>query len=99
MSFHNSEIKAVCHDADKIRSVLIAEGADYKGLDHQIDTYFNVSRGRLKLREGTIENYLIFYERDERAGVKDSQVELYAVYLWSLIRSERSILSIMLSFI
>ena len=42
-----------------IRQILINKKADYKGLDHQIDTYFNVNIGRLKLREGSIENNLI----------------------------------------
>lgn len=49
-------------------------GAVHQGSDHQVDTYFAVSRGRLKLRQGTIETTLIHYERDDRAGPKDSQV-------------------------
>lgn len=57
------EIKARCLDQDKVRNILIGENADFKGKDHQIDTYFNVHNGRLKLREGTIENNLIHYER------------------------------------
>ena len=47
------------------------------GEDHQIDTYFNVSAGRLKLREGNIENALIHYEREDFAGAKSSHVLLY----------------------
>ena len=37
-------------------------------MDEQTDTYFNVPNGRLKLREGNIENNLIFYERTNQAG-------------------------------
>lgn len=47
------------------------------GTDHQIDTYFNVANGRLKLREGNIENALIFYERENTAAAKQSNVILY----------------------
>ncbi|HSH55189.1 MAG TPA: class IV adenylate cyclase, partial [Candidatus Limnocylindrales bacterium] len=51
--------------------------ADFKGVDHQIDTYFNVPIGRLKLREGEIENFLIHYERSDQEGPKQSNVTLY----------------------
>lgn len=47
------------------------------GLDHQCDTYFNVETGRLKLREGNIENTLIWYERSNTAGAKQSDIILY----------------------
>ncbi|WP_226998858.1 class IV adenylate cyclase [Flavisolibacter tropicus] len=49
----------------------------FKGLDHQIDTYFNVLHGRMKLREGAIENALIHYQRQNVAGAKQSDVLLY----------------------
>ena len=52
-------------------------GADYKGTDHQIDTYFNVPNGRLKLREGNIENALIHYQRSNEAGPKQADIHLY----------------------
>ena len=47
------------------------------GEDHQVDTYFNVPNGRLKLREGNIEHALIFYERSNSAAAKQSNVILY----------------------
>lgn len=75
----NSEIKARCDNHAKIRDFLLAQGADYKGTDHQIDTYFNVSTGRLKLRQGSIENNLIFYTRSDAAGLKQSEIYLSAV--------------------
>jgi predicted adenylyl cyclase CyaB len=49
----------------------------YIGLDHQIDTYFHVQKGRLKLREGNIENSLINYDRENIAGSKLSDIILY----------------------
>ncbi|MCU0332658.1 MAG: class IV adenylate cyclase, partial [Ignavibacteriaceae bacterium] len=51
--------------------------ADFKGVDHQVDTYFKVHSGRLKLREGNIENHLIHYERENKSGPKKSLVTLY----------------------
>ena len=73
----NVEIKARCNNHDKIREILKSKGADFKGTDHQIDTYFNVPNGRLKLREGNIENHLIHYEREDKEGPKQSKVILY----------------------
>lgn len=51
--------------------------ANFKGIDHQIDTYFKIGSGRLKLREGNIENFLIFYERENKAGPKKSKIILF----------------------
>lgn len=73
----NIEIKARCKNQDKVREILKAHQADYKGTDHQIDTYFDVKRGRLKLREGNIENNLIHYLRENKKGSKESKVSLY----------------------
>jgi len=74
----NVEIKATCTDPDRIRAILVAHQADFRGRDHQIDTYFIVPHGRLKLREGNIENSLIHYFRDSQTGPKTSEVTLYA---------------------
>ena len=73
----NIEIKARTTDQEKIRDILKTCGADFKGIDHQIDTYFKVTTGRLKLREGNIENHLIYYERENMVGPKKSSVMLY----------------------
>ena len=68
------EIKAKCEAAAKIRAILTQQAADFKGVDHQVDTYFKVPIGRLKLRAGNIENTLIHYNRPNQAGPKNSQV-------------------------
>lgn len=73
----NIEIKARCLNHDKIRDFLKSHNADFKGVDHQIDTYFKVNNGRLKLREGNIENHLIYYERENKEGPKQSDVILF----------------------
>jgi adenylate cyclase, class 2 len=76
MSFLNVEIKARCSNPSFIRDYLLKNNADYKGTDEQTDTYFNVPNGRLKLREGNIENNLIYYERSNEAGPKESHFHL-----------------------
>lgn len=75
----NVEIKAKCNNQEAIREYLKTNNADFKGIDHQIDTYFNVPNGRLKLREGEIENFLIHYERSDQEGPKQSKVTLYTL--------------------
>ena len=76
MSILNIEIKAQCDQTDHIRRILREHNADFKGTDHQVDTYFEVPEGRLKLRQGTIENNLIFYKRDNQSGPKASNIDL-----------------------
>lgn len=73
----NFEFKARHSNVDAAEEALVKKKPRFIGEDHQIDTYFNVPSGRLKLREGTIENALIFYERTDTAGAKQSNVTLY----------------------
>ena len=77
MKHINVEIKARCKNSDKIRTILKQNNAECKGIDQQIDTYFIVPKGRLKLREGNIENNLIHYLRDDKSGPKQSNVTLF----------------------
>jgi predicted adenylyl cyclase CyaB len=79
MSFLNIEIKARCQRPEFVRQWLIDQGARFVGTDQQTDTYFQVSKGRLKLREGNIENNLIYYERADQNGPKSSVFELFPV--------------------
>ena len=87
MGHRNVEIKARCSDLRRIRSLLRAEKVDFRGIDRQTDTYFVVPRGRLKLREGTIENNLVYYERDNEAGPKLSEVMLFPVEPHSTLKA------------
>lgn len=75
----NIEIKAKTNHPDFIRSYLKDSGAEFKGTDLQVDTYFNVPNGRLKLREGNIENNLIYYQRPNIHGAKESNFQLAKV--------------------
>lgn len=73
----NIEIKARCTDLERIRQILIGLDSNCLGIDHQIDTYFRVPEGRLKLRQGNIENALIYYRRPDMPGPKLSDVLLH----------------------
>ena len=77
MSQLNIEIKARCNDPEYIRKILQKRGADFKGIDHQTDTYFIVPNGRLKLREGNIEYSLVYYDREDISCPKRSDVIYY----------------------
>jgi adenylate cyclase, class 2 len=73
----NFEFKATTNDLQKLEDLLLQLNPRFVGTDHQTDTYFHVSTGRLKLREGNIENALIHYERTDSAQAKQSNVTLY----------------------
>jgi len=79
MAHLNVEIKARHQDPDLVRRYLKNHKADFKGVDHQIDTYFNVANGRLKLREGNIENNLIYYNRSNESKARESHFQLVKV--------------------
>ena len=76
MSHINVEIKAHCTNPQRIRDLLRERHAEFRGTDRQIDTYFSIVYGRLKLREGRIENALIHYQRDNQPHPKQSDVIL-----------------------
>jgi adenylate cyclase class 2 len=76
MKHINIEIKAKCFHPQKVEAFLVSANAIFKGTDNQKDTYFNVPIGRLKLRQGNIENNLIFYKRNDQKGPKQSDFHL-----------------------
>ena len=76
MKLSSYEFKARLKDEQRVRAVLKKLGARFVGTDHQVDTYFRVPRGRLKLREGNIENALIFYMRPDARQARASEVRL-----------------------
>jgi len=73
----NYEFKAICDNIKALEKKLLEQNPHFVGTDHQVDTYFNVPNGRLKLREGTIENSLIHYSRLNTPDAKQSDVSLY----------------------
>jgi adenylate cyclase, class 2 len=77
MATVNIEFKAKTEKLNQLEEKLKTLKPEFIGLDNQCDTYFNVAAGRLKLREGNIENTLIYYERGNTAGAKQSDILLY----------------------
>lgn len=77
MTHLNIEFKARANDSNILEKKLLSLNPNFIGEDHQKDTYYNVSDGRLKLREGNIENALIWYQREDIAGAKQSDILLY----------------------
>ena len=76
-SFQNFEFKARTSDLHSLEQKVRALRHRFVGEDKQVDTYFNVASGRLKLRKGNIENALIYYERANTADAKESRILLY----------------------
>ncbi len=73
----NYEFKARCKNLFELVKIIQSKNCIYLGEDDQIDTYFFVTHGRLKLREGKIENALIYYQRMDITEAKFSEVLLY----------------------
>ena len=75
------ELKAKVDQLMPFRSELIQYGAEQVGVFHQIDTYYNVPKGRLKLREaeGKTDAELIYYERENVAKPKKGSVFIIVI--------------------
>lgn len=76
MKILNFEFKARLRDEKRVRTVLKQVRARRVGTDHQVDTYFHVPSGRLKVREGRIENALIYYLRSNSSRARRSDVDI-----------------------
>ena len=69
----NLELKAAYADLARAEHVAVQNGAEPGGDLHQIDTYFHVAEGRLKLREiNQAGGELIFYRRPEADATRFS---------------------------
>jgi adenylate cyclase class 2 len=75
------ELKARVNTLDPIRRKIIDLKAHHVGAFNQVDVYFEVPEGRLKLREvegkNTVE--LVYYKRENVAGPKRSEVFILEV--------------------
>lgn len=72
----NIELKARCEDLEGLRETCRSLGAESQEPDRQLDTYFRVAHGRLKLRESLLSGAeLIFYARADVAGARESHYE------------------------
>lgn len=77
----NYEIKAKSSKKKQreIRNHLKSISAKFIGTDNQIDTYFKIPEGRLKIRRGNIENAWIHYDRQNQKDPKKSEIEFYRI--------------------
>jgi len=70
-------IKARCTDPAQVESILLQHKVDYVGLDVQTDTFYEADYGRLKHRQGNIENVLIHYKRERSGNAHQTEVLIY----------------------
>src|SRR5687767_10011710 len=76
----NMELKARCADLRRAADAAAALGATRVGELRQLDTYFRVASGRLKLRETEgREAELIAYHRPDNVAVRDSDYHVVPV--------------------
>lgn len=78
MSMTLVELKAKIKDIETVRKELLSLGVQYVGKFHQKDTYYNTSKGRLKIREteGKETVDIVFYERQNVPDIKESKILL-----------------------
>ena len=73
----NLEFKANCASLDVLRQRLVNCQAEHRRTMKQLDTYFNVPEGRLKLREiDTHKAELIYYVRSDLAESRYSNYQV-----------------------
>lgn len=77
MELINVEFKARISDFEKVKQLLDSLSILCEGDLKQVDTYYNVPKGRVKLREYDSYSSLIYYNRENTAGVKQSDVLYY----------------------
>lgn len=70
-------VKARCYDLRAAEQKLLALGAVFGGEDTQTDTFYQVDFGKLKWRQGTIENLITHYVREDVDGVWHTRVLIY----------------------
>ncbi len=75
----NIELKARDPDPDGSLQAALALGATDEGWLHQIDTYFRVPNGRLKLREESPKAHLIAYNRADQAAARESRYRIVPI--------------------
>jgi len=76
----NVEIKAYCSDPEEAHAICSSIGARLTRCHDQMDTYFSVSTGRLKLRQSDVYgNSLIYYNRLDSPALRESLFEIVPI--------------------
>lgn len=73
----NIESKFRCDDHEGVRTRALAMGATGAGLLEQVDKFFEVPSGRLKLRIEGDRGTLVAYDRPDRPEARDSEYSLF----------------------
>lgn len=69
----NLEVKATVRNLYSVRDRLAALGAEHQGAEHQVDQYYQVPRGRMKLRQSSLDGaHLIVYLRPNDVSARVS---------------------------
>lgn len=79
LAYKDFTIKATLKNSEAIEAAIQEMNAMFVGLDTQTDHYFSVSKGKLKLREGVIENLITHYERVFENGLERTIVYRYEI--------------------
>src|SRR5579859_2073907 len=77
LSYQDFTLKDRVSDLEKMEKALLAINATYIGLDWQRDIYFSVAKGKLKWRQGIIENLITHYKRVDENGLEKTVVYRY----------------------
>lgn len=75
----NAEFKARCADPRAVARRARAAGARWTRREHQVDTYYRVEQGRLKVREAGARAELVWYFRDDALRSKRSDVVILSL--------------------
>ncbi len=77
LPYKDFTIKAKLKLAIEKEKLLRSMNAQFIGTDFQTDHYFETTKGKLKWREGTIENLITHYERFDDFGLERTLVYRY----------------------
>ena len=79
LDYKDYTLKARVIDLDPLHARLKELNATFVGTDYQRDHYFATTKGKLKWRQGTIENLITHYER-----ITEQEAERTIVYRYDL---------------
>lgn len=77
LTYKDCTLKAVLRNTSLIKKKLIALYAEFIGEDNQTDYYFECLPGKLKWRQGNIENLITHYERAQEGPIEQTRVYRY----------------------
>ncbi|NOS90761.1 MAG: CYTH domain-containing protein [Cyclobacteriaceae bacterium] len=80
LDYKDYTLKARITELDRFHERLKELSATFVGTDHQRDHYFATNRGKLKWRQGTIENLITHYERIAEKGAERTIVYRYDLH-------------------